>query len=118
MLRKMILALGLVLVATAPSYALETRCGWLDNPTPANWWLTDRDSRWTISVQGGYHAKGMDNISEIAPQDYVKTNGYYGYSCACLKVTTHKKLSRIQEIRSFKSLPLQQCRQDPALPVR
>jgi hypothetical protein len=35
-----------------PANAAETRCGWLQNPTPANWWLTDRDGTWTISAQG------------------------------------------------------------------
>ncbi|MBL7685903.1 MAG: DUF4087 domain-containing protein, partial [Deltaproteobacteria bacterium] len=36
----------------------ETRCGWIDNPTPANWDLTDRDRTWTIGVQGGVQAEG------------------------------------------------------------
>ena len=26
----------------------ERRCGWLSNPTPANYWLSDRDGEWTI----------------------------------------------------------------------
>ncbi|MCZ8486886.1 DUF4087 domain-containing protein [Vibrio lentus] len=31
--------------------AEETRCGWLENPSPANMWLIDRDGTWNISVQ-------------------------------------------------------------------
>src|SRR5690349_18304425 len=34
------------------------RCGWVDNPTPSNWWLVDRDGEWEIGLQGGYQAKG------------------------------------------------------------
>ncbi|MGL5194038.1 MAG: DUF4087 domain-containing protein, partial [Chroococcales cyanobacterium] len=31
----------LALIATTlPATATELRCGWLHNPTPANWWLT------------------------------------------------------------------------------
>ena len=42
----------------------ERRCGWLQNPTPANYWLIDRDGEWTLSAQGGYHAPGMDEHPE------------------------------------------------------
>ncbi|MEO1404760.1 MAG: DUF4087 domain-containing protein, partial [Cyanobacteria bacterium J06635_1] len=42
------------------SSAVEKRCGWLENPTPSNWWLNDRDGSWGISFQGGYQADGMD----------------------------------------------------------
>ncbi|WP_413167911.1 DUF4087 domain-containing protein [Capilliphycus salinus ALCB114379] len=41
-----------------PADALETRCGWLTNPTPANCYLKDTDGSWTLSVQGGYQASG------------------------------------------------------------
>src|SRR5262245_20967552 len=38
-----------------PSTAkFERRCGWVDNPTPSNWWLVDRDGEWEIGLQGGY----------------------------------------------------------------
>ncbi|CRY57953.1 Uncharacterised protein [Yersinia pseudotuberculosis] len=36
----------------------ERRCGWFENPTPANATLTDRDGMWEIGTQGGYQAKG------------------------------------------------------------
>jgi hypothetical protein len=41
---------------------VETRCGWLHNPTPRNWYLIDKDGSWVISMQGGYEAQGMDNL--------------------------------------------------------
>jgi hypothetical protein len=99
-----------------PSFAAETRCGWLQNPTPANWWLTDRHGSWTISAQGGYQAKGMDNIPSIGEREYVTTNGSYGYTCACLRVVTDRSKMRIISIQGGQQLPLRTCRQDPNLP--
>ncbi|MEG3833978.1 MULTISPECIES: DUF4087 domain-containing protein [unclassified Microcoleus] len=106
---------SLVIVAL-PAKAVETRCGWLYNPTPANWYLIDKDGRWIISQQGGYEAKGMDDNLPTNEKEYVKTNGYYGYGCACMDVVTDKERSRISEIRGGESLPLSTCREDPTLP--
>lgn len=100
------------------SKANETRCGWLHNPTPANWWLIDKDGRWIISAQGGYQAQGMDNLPNFDDQEYVKTNGYHGYGCACLDVVTNKRQSKIVSIQGGQQLPLNTCRTDPALPAR
>lgn len=97
--------------------ANETRCGWLHNPTPANWWLIDKDGRWIISAQGGYQAQGMGNIPNFDDQEYVKTNGYHGYGCACLDVVTNDRESKIVSIQGGQQLPLNTCRTDPALPA-
>ncbi len=96
---------------------LERRCGWLSNPTPANWFLADRSGDWTISVQGGFEAQGMDKINLQNERDYVRTNGSYGYACACLDVVTKRSGQswRITKIHSFKQLLLKQCLEDPAL---
>ncbi|MEZ8685958.1 DUF4087 domain-containing protein, partial [Vibrio alginolyticus] len=53
-MRFLIVILGMfsALAATAE----ETRCGWLENPSPANMWLIDRDGSWDISVQGTSNA--------------------------------------------------------------
>ncbi|MGO4778074.1 DUF4087 domain-containing protein, partial [Lysobacter sp. 2RAB21] len=32
--------------------AVENRCGWFVNPSPANAWLIDRDGEWIIATQG------------------------------------------------------------------
>jgi hypothetical protein len=37
-----ILTTCLVFAAAHPAFA-EKRCGWFQNPTPANAWLTDKD---------------------------------------------------------------------------
>jgi hypothetical protein len=99
-----------------PANATENRCGWLQNPTPANWWLTDRHGTWTISAQGGYQARGIDNMPPLSDREYVTTNGSYGYGCACLRVVTDRKQMRIISIQSGRQLPLKTCRQDPNLP--
>ena len=97
------------------SVAGEYRCGWLENPTPANWWLTDKDKSWVISTQGGYSIKDKywDNLPEIEDDEFVKTNIHYGYSCACLTVTTDAKKGRILKIlKKGKQLLLKRCLED------
>ena len=102
-------------IVALPAKAVETRCGWLHNPTPRNWYLIDKDGRWIISQQGGYEAKGMDNLP-TNEKEYVKTNGYHGYGCACMDVVTDSTRLRISEIWGGESLPLSTCRQDPNVP--
>lgn len=98
------------------SGAAETRCGWLVNPTPANWWLNDADGSWGISYQGGYAAEGIENLPELDPEEFVNTNGNYGYGCACLEVLTDPEEMIMLNIISGKPLPLAICLEDPALP--
>jgi Protein of unknown function (DUF4087) len=106
-----------IFIAAFPASATETRCGWLHNPTPANWYLTDKDGRWTIGLQGGYQAPGIDRIPEKNEREFVKTNvGSYGYGCVCLEVTVDRSKQRITLINGGESLPLKTCREDPNLP--
>ena len=114
---KLIAVMSLALVA-APVGAAERRCGWLANPTPANYWLNDRDGEWTISEQGGYQAEGMDAMPDMSTRGWVKTNGYYGYGCACMTVETDRKTTRITKIISASPRPLKQCRADRHLTKR
>ncbi|MCT7979007.1 DUF4087 domain-containing protein [Laspinema olomoucense] len=103
---------------TLPAQATELRCGWLHNPTPANWWLTDKDASWTIGAQGGYQAQGMENIPEgLSAEQFVRTNGYYGYGCACLEVVTDSERQRIVRIEGGEALELSVCSTDPDLPA-
>lgn len=92
----------------------ETRCGWIANPTPANWWLNDSTGEWTISVQGGYQAEGTDNIPDFGNK-WIKTNGNYGYGCACMKVTTDKSEMKILDISSVTVRPISACKKDKKL---
>jgi hypothetical protein len=95
-----------VSIFAVPASGTETRCGWLYNPTPRNWYLIDKDGRWIISRLGGYEAKGMDNLPTYNEKEYVKTNGYYGYGCACMDVVADSARLRISEVRGGGSLPL------------
>ncbi|APR96993.1 hypothetical protein PATSB16_36570 [Pandoraea thiooxydans] len=99
-----------------PAEAAQTRCGWLDNPTPGNWWLDDRDGSWTIGTMGGPQAQGIDRIPDASDAQFVATNGPHGYSCACLKVVVDKKDMRVVRILSARQLPLATCRADTRLP--
>ncbi|HEX6661204.1 MAG TPA: DUF4087 domain-containing protein [Sphingomicrobium sp.] len=110
------ISLLMIIAAAAPAQAAERRCGWLANPTPANWWLTDRAGEWIIGVQGGYQAPGMDNLPDMSTKGWVNTNGSYGYGCACMTVQTNQQTKYVTRIISAKPVPLAQCRGDPKLP--
>jgi hypothetical protein len=103
------------ILAAAPA-AAERRCGWIHNPTPANWWLVDREARWDIAFQGEPRPPGMDEIPDLTTRDWVRTNGWYGYGCACMTVETDAAARRIRRIGSVQQLPLERCRADRALP--
>jgi hypothetical protein len=91
------------------------RCGWIDNPTPANLSLVDRDGEWLIGVQGGYEAHGEMPDFRAA---WVETNGHHGYGCACMLAIADEASRRILEYRDVEVLPLARCRTDPRLPRR
>ena len=55
------LVLGLVCIAPVQFALAEERCGWLENPTPGNWWLRDARGLWIISAQGGPYAEGVES---------------------------------------------------------
>ncbi len=93
----------------------ERRCGWLINPTPANWWLTDRDGQWILGTQGADQAPGMDEMPDMSTAGWVETNGHYGYGCACMTITTDGE-GRVTRIADAQPKPLKQCQADRALP--
>jgi hypothetical protein len=99
-------------VAPEPVQA-ETRCGWFDNPTPANAWLHDREAEWTIGVQGGHQAEG--DWPNFGPKQWVETNGHYGYGCACMRLKVNRETHEVLAIESARARPLSACRKDRAL---
>ena len=107
--------LGAASCVTSPALA-ETRCGWLVNPTPANWWLIDAQGEWTIGEQGGYQAPGFDEAPWEGTREQVPVNGNYGYECACMAVTSDPDTKTITRVISVRSRPLKACRADPKLP--
>lgn len=109
---------ALIALSAFPAVAAERRCGWLSNPTPSNYWFTDRSGEWTISEQGGYQVDGLDGMPDMSMRGWVKTNGYYGYGCACMTVETDRNSMRITKILSATPRPLRQCRADRQLTKR
>lgn len=106
---------------TVSAIAAEYRCGWLENPTPGNWWLNDKDGSWTISAQGGYSVpdKSLDNLPDIKDSEFVRTNIHYGYTCACMSVTVDKQNNLVTAIHNKgKQLTLKKCLEDRNLPGR
>ena len=113
------LALLIALCAAIPgSRTVEKRCGWIDNPTPANWWIVDRDGTWTFMMQGSYEATGIDHIPSPLPGEYVETNVHYGYYCGCMDVVVDPETLYIHHIYGGEALPLETCDADPHRPDR
>jgi hypothetical protein len=112
------LALLILIGCCAPSVeAAEVRCGWLSNLTPRNWWLTDKDGDWTLSTQGSdRQAEGMELIPDLTEGEFVRTNGSYGYGCACLTLEVGRGQKRVTRIVAARQLWLSQCRADRSLP--
>lgn len=112
--------LSCALLGAAPAIGAadgsEKRCGWLMNPTPANFELLDRQGSWLLSSQGGYQARGIDDMPDMSAGGWVSTNGSYGHGCACMKVKTNKRTKRITRLISAEPLPLARCRGDRTLP--
>jgi hypothetical protein len=102
-------------LAMAPPPQSERRCGWLHNPTPANFWLVDRDGEWLLGAQGGYQAPGMDEMPDMSTRGWVELNGHYGYGCACMTVVTDRVTRRVARLVSASPMPLRQCRADRRL---
>jgi hypothetical protein len=114
---KLALAFAMTLGAFAfNAHAVETRCGWINNPTPANYTITDAERTWVIAVQGGYQAEGVDKIEYPSEDQYVDINGSYGYWCGCMKVETDTGDEIVEKIFSSKAKLLKDCLKDPNLP--
>jgi hypothetical protein len=110
----MVVMVGLFSSPSAPAISRwETRCGWFSNPTPANAWLHDKDGEWMIGVQGGHQAEG--DWPDFKAQQWVETNGHYGYGCACFRVRVNHKTHEVLEIKSSYARSLSACRKDRAL---
>ncbi|NML73247.1 DUF4087 domain-containing protein [Rhizobium sp. S-51] len=122
---RLAIALSLsLLVAPQLSFAKENRCGWIQNPTPGNYWLDDSEGMWVLMTQGSDEEPlGMENFPDISTGDYVASNGNYGYTCGCIQAETERNADpqdsaagRITAIYGVKLLPLKKCLADGSLP--
>ncbi|BES69275.1 hypothetical protein RE428_02930 [Marinobacter nanhaiticus D15-8W] len=98
--------------------AKETRCGWLDNPSPGNYWLSDKDGTWIIARQGAEQAEGVELLTPQRETDFVNMNYGYGYSCACIRVEANHDTQLIEKIYKYKQLSLEQCLDDDSIKKR
>lgn len=115
--RVAVAVIALALIALLRPAVAEVRCGWLENPTPGNWWLKDPHGLWIISAQGGPYAEGVEKLPEPAPGRFVATNGHYGYMCACVSGAFDAQAKTVTRIDSAHASPLSACRADKAVPA-
>ena len=108
---------ALTLAASLCPALAEERCGWLENPTPGNWWLKDAHGVWIISTQGGAYAEGTEKLPQPQPDRFVATNGQYGYSCVCLTGAFDVHAQTMTRVDLARTSPLSVCRNDKALPA-
>ncbi len=96
--------------------AVERRCGWLENPTPANFYLRDRQGEWLMGEQGGYQAAGMDEMPDMTTRGWVRTNGNYGHGCACITGTFDGRRRQLIQVDRAEAVRLARCQTDRTLP--
>lgn len=100
----------------------EKRCGWFDNPTPANHFFSDADGDWILTQQGGYRAKGYDALPapshDFSDQWVTSGSTSYGHGCACIVGAFDHDSGLVIQVESMQPLPLEQCRADHRLPSR
>ncbi len=106
-------------VVATPAFAAsptQRLCGWIENPTPGNWWLTDRRGEWIIDTQGGHHAEGDLPDFGTSRKYWVATqpNGH-GYGCACINAVVNARTKEVMKIVRTNIRPLLACRRDRAL---
>ncbi len=116
-------AVILTAVLLASPAMAETRCGWYDNPSPANHWLTDADGEWTLMLQGGQQLNGFIDLPasawEFGDEWEYRNVGSYGFGCACIEGDFGPVGSgEVIRVRQMRPLTLAKCRADPALPER
>jgi hypothetical protein len=110
-----LIAVSMIALAATAARAGSVRCGWLDNPTPGNASLYDKDGEWTIATQGGHQANG-DWPPAFKPGQWIRRgSGSYGYGCVCLTVELDEKGKSILDILSGEGRPLSVCRKDRAI---
>jgi hypothetical protein len=103
--------------AASKAAAAARRCGWLHNPTPANWWLVDADGEWVLSTQGGAQVPGFEDMPDMSTRGWQEVNGHYGYGCACLTLTADPATRKVTRLAAAEPKPLGQCRSDRTLPA-
>lgn len=112
-----------VVANSAAAQSTERRCGWIDNPTPANWWIEDRDAAWLLFKQGdlSVSSNGFLDLPAAASrfgEEWVNLNDFngYGYGCGCVEGQFLDGIA--VSIEAMEPLPLARCEVDSALQQR
>jgi hypothetical protein len=58
----------------------------------------------------------MDEMRDMTTREWVKTNGYYGYGCACMDMVVDPASGDVLRISAAKPKRLAICRRDRKLP--
>ena len=112
-----LVAAAVVILLTTSRAQAERLCGWLNNPTPNNFWLTDRYTDWQLSMQGAQAVPGFDTMPDMTRRGWIETNaGGHGHGCACLTALVDYRTRRIIRLIRADAVPLAQCQRDPQLP--
>ena len=106
------LAVATPALAAAPTQHL---CGWIENPTPGNWTLTDKNNEWVIGVQGGHQPDGKNFNFPRRKAYYIDVLNGYGYGCGCINATVDAGKHEVIAIAKASVLKLSVCRNDKAL---
>jgi hypothetical protein len=69
-----------------------------------------------MATQGASQAAGMDLVPDISEREFVRTNGYYGYACGCLRGDFDPREHRVAVILSVRQQALAVCSRDRSLP--
>jgi hypothetical protein len=114
---KLMLLAALGAASSPSTHASERRCGWLSNPTPANWYFIDRKGEWVIGEQGQYQIpdKSWDVMPDMTTKGWVKTNGHYGYGCACMTVRVDQEQGEEFEEEAQRVLAILEPLRDAAM---
>ena len=107
---------GMMVIAAGPARA-DRLCGWINNPAPNNFWLTDRVNDWVLSVQGDGSVPGFTTMPDMTRRGWITTNpGGHGYGCACVTAQVDWRTRRITRLIKADAMPLDLCQRDPGLP--
>jgi len=108
---------ALLTIALAPlAHAAEPEehvCGWYENPMPRVINLIDHDGSWKVATSDGYSAPGQKPV--FRSSQWVRTNGDYGYGCACLSGDMDEQTHTVNAITSATPRTLAACRADTSL---
>ena len=111
---RLMVAMAMVAALIAPAMAQERRCGWLQNPGPANWYLEDRNGQWALWTQGRAIPPGMLAVTGMTDRDWVRPSGNYGYGCACLTLVADANRV-VTRVTASQQLPIARCEADRSL---